>query len=140
MSVGASNQDDPRRQFIIFGMVGVAGLIVDVSVLYLTQRLGLDRYTGRLISYIFAATTTWILNRKFTFHSRRSANAFAEWVRFLSANTVGGLLNYATYAALVTWVPMVSTYPSLGVCAGSIAGLTVNFTLSRRMVFNNRKG
>jgi putative flippase GtrA len=50
---------------------------------------------------------------------------------------VGGLVNYATYAILVTWVPMAAAHPVLGVAAGSIAGLTVNFLLSRRVVFKS---
>jgi putative flippase GtrA len=129
---------DPRRQFITFACVGVAGLVVDVSVLHVTQLLGMDRYSGRVCSYLFAATTTWALNRRFTFGAHRSANKLAEWARFLSANLVGGAINYAVYAGLVSWTALVATYPSLGVCAGSIAGLTANFTLSRKLVFNKR--
>jgi putative flippase GtrA len=133
------NRDDPRRQFIAFAMVGVAGLAVDIATLHAMQAVGMDKYSGRLCSYLVAATTTWALNRQFTFHARRSDNAIGEWARFLSANAVGGALNYATYATLVTWVPVISAHPWLGVCAGSIAGLTANFTLSRRLVFNNQK-
>lgn len=126
------------RQFITFGMVGVAGLIVDVSVLHITQLAGMDKYSGRLVSYLFAATTTWALNRRFTFSASRSANVLTEWAKFLSANLVGGAINYGVYAGLVTWTTLVATYPSLGVCAGSIAGLAANFTLSRRLVFNSK--
>jgi putative flippase GtrA len=48
---------------------------------------------------------------------------------------VGGLVNYTTYAILVTWVSAASAHPVLGVAAGSIAGLAVNFALSQRVVF-----
>lgn len=133
------NHDDPRRQFIAFALVGIAGLVADIAALHVTQLVGMDKYSGRLCSYLVAATTTWALNRRFTFHARRSVNVLGEWARFLSANAVGGALNYATYAALVTWATIVSAHPWLGVCAGSIAGLTANFTLSRRLVFNNQK-
>jgi len=132
------SHDDPKRQFVSFAFVGVAGLVVDISVLHVTQMLGMDRYSGRVCSYLAAATTTWALNRRFTFKGRRSRNAFAEWARFLGANAVGGVLNYGTYAALVTWSSVVATYPSIGVAAGSIAGMMANFTLSRRLVFHKR--
>ena len=134
----AHHADDPKRQFISFAFVGVAGLVVDISVLHVTQVLGMDRYSGRLCSYLAAATTTWALNRRFTFKGRRSSNMLAEWARFLGANALGGVLNYATYAALVTWTATVAEYPAIGVAAGSIAGLTANFTLSRRLVFHKK--
>lgn len=138
MTDASPASDDPRRQFIAFAFVGVAGLVVDISVLHVTQLLGFDKYSGRVCSYLFAATSTWALNRRFTFKDRRSPNVLAEWARFLGANALGGVLNYATYAALVTWTAVVATYPALGVAAGSIAGLTANFTLSRRLVFKAR--
>lgn len=97
--------------------------------------LGAGLYGGRLLSYLAAATTTWALNRSYTFRNQRSRNKFAEWGRFLAANAVGGLVNYATYAILVTWVSTATAHPVFGVAAGSIAGLAVNFLLSRRVVF-----
>jgi putative flippase GtrA len=126
----------PTRQFLSFAAVGVVGFVVDASALYFAMHvLGAGLYGGRLLSYLAAATTTWALNRSYTFRTQRSHNKFAEWGRFLGANAVGGLVNYATYAILVTWVPMAAAHPVLGVAAGSIAGLTVNFLLSRRVVF-----
>ena len=126
----------PTRQFLSFAAVGVVGFVVDASALYFAMHvLGAGLYGGRLLSYLAAATTTWALNRGYTFRAQRSQNKFAEWGRFLAANAVGGLVNYATYAILVTWVPMATAHPVLGVAVGSIAGLAVNFLLSRRVVF-----
>jgi len=124
------------RQLLSFAGVGVIGFIADASALYIAMRLlGAGLYSGRLLSYLVAATTTWALNRRYTFRELRSENKLAEWGRFLAANAVGGLVNYATYAILVTWVTPVAIYPVLGVAAGSIAGLSVNFLLSRHIVF-----
>jgi putative flippase GtrA len=126
----------PTRQFLSFAAVGVVGFVVDASALYFAMHvLGAGLYGGRLLSYLAAATTTWALNRRYTFRTQRSRNKFAEWGRFLGANSVGGLVNYTTYAILVTWVAVAAAHPVLGVAAGSIAGLAVNFMLSRRMVF-----
>lgn len=124
------------RQFLYFSAVGVVGFLVDASTLYLAIGL-LDAglYGGRVISYLVAATVTWSLNRRYTFRERRRANRFAEWSEFLGANAIGGLINYGTYALLVSTYAVAATHPVIGVAAGSIAGLAVNFCLSRYVVF-----
>lgn len=122
-------------QLLRFSAVGVVGFAVDTAVLYAALGLGAGLYTGRLASYLTAATVTWALNRRFTFRESRSAHLATEWTRFLAVNSVGGTVNYIAYAALVTTLPFVTANPWLGVAAGSLAGLAVNFTLSRRMVF-----
>jgi putative flippase GtrA len=122
-------------QLLRFSAVGVVGFVVDTAALYAALGLGAGLYTGRLASYLAAATVTWALNRRFTFSESRTDGLASEWARFLAANSVGGAVNYIAYAALVTTLPVVTANPWLGVAAGSLAGLAVNFTLSRRMVF-----
>lgn len=126
----------PRSRFIRFATIGVAGFIVDTAALYFAMGLlGAGHYSGRAFSYAVAATSTWALNRRFTFHARRSSNRLAEWARFLTANAAGGIANYLVYAALVAASDVVANWPILGVAAGSLAGLAINFNLSRRIVF-----
>lgn len=123
------------KRFISFALIGTAALPVDFGVLYLAMSLGTGPYLGRLCSYLIAATTTWSLNRRFTFREVRSSNKVNEWGRFLAANAAGGLLNYGVYAALIAGSSLVAAWPFLGVAAGSLAGLSLNFTLSRGVVF-----
>jgi putative flippase GtrA len=124
------------QQFLWFGVAGTVGFLVDTAALYTAlYALGTDPYSGRALSYLVAATSTWALNRRFTFREQRDQNRLAEWGRFLAANTVGGAVNYGTYALLIASTATVAAYPVLGVAAGSVAGLAVNFTLSRRLVF-----
>lgn len=128
-----------RLQFLRFAMVGVAGFGVDSGCLYLVvHELGGGLYAGRLVSYLSAASFTWALNRRYTFGSRRSDRLTREWLRFLAANAAGGLINYGVYAVLVSASEFVSTWPIIGVGAGSLAGLIANFLLSRRFVFDGR--
>jgi len=127
------------RQFLSFAAVGTIGFVVDTATLYLAMgQLGAGLYGGRVISYLVAATTTWALNRRYTFRQQRSADRMGEWGRFLAANAVGGLVNYSTYAVLVTVYAVAAAHPVIGVAAGSIAGLLVNFTASRTLVFRGR--
>jgi putative flippase GtrA len=128
-----------RMQFLRFALVGCAGFVVDAGVLNAVLLLGADRYSGRLVSYLAAATTTWVLNRNYTFREQRDVRRLREWGRFLASNAFGGCVNWVTYALLVTVSGTVSAHPVIGVAVGSLAGLAVNFTLSRRFVFNGSK-
>ena len=68
----------------------------------------------------------------------RSRPVARDWSVFLLVNLVGFACNYGTYAALIAGVPLVRDFPILGVAAGSLAGMTGNFLLSRRYVFRSR--
>jgi len=122
-------------QFSRFGIVGTIGFAVDAAVLYLGLAFGLGLYAGRALSYLAAATTTWALNRSWTFRGEGQHPALRQWVAFVLINLVGFACNYGTYAALVSSVEFVAQYPVIGVAAGSIAGMMGNFLLSRRFVF-----
>jgi putative flippase GtrA len=51
------------------------------------------------------------------------------------ANMAGFVLNRGTYAILVTVWPLAARQPVLATAAGAVAGMFVNFSLSRRLVF-----
>jgi putative flippase GtrA len=122
------------RQFLTFAAVGAAGFVVDVGTLWLAMTAGAGPLGGRGMSYLTAATFTWMCNRTFTFLDK-SPNLLVQWLRFLAANAVGGAVNYAVYAILVLRIAAFGTHPTLAVGVGSLAGLGVNFMLSKRYVF-----
>ena len=122
-------------EFLRFGVVGTIGFVVDTAVLYAGLALGLGLYGGRAVSYLVAATTTWALNRLWTFRGRGDGPVHQQWALFLLVNLIGFAMNYGTYAALIAFVPVVAAHPVLGVAAGAIAGMFGNFVLSRQLVF-----
>ncbi|MCA3284350.1 MAG: GtrA family protein [Roseomonas sp.] len=126
-------------EFLRFGVVGTIGFVVDTAVLYAGLAFGLGLYGGRAVSYLVAATTTWALNRLWTFRGRGEGPAHQQWALFLLVNLIGFAMNYGTYAALIVFVPMVAAHPVLGVAAGAIAGMFGNFVLSRQLVFRARE-
>lgn len=120
-----------------FGVVGTIGFVVDAAVLTAAIALGLGPWLGRVLSYLIGASTTFTLNRLWTFrHVPRARSVGRQWALFLLVNLVGFTCNYGTYALLIALVPLVAAHPVLGVAAGSIAGLAGNFVLSRRFVFS----
>ena len=75
------------------------------------------------------------LNRTWTFSGRGSGPAHHQWARFLAVNLGGFVLNRGTYAALVTFVPLCAAEPVFAVAAGAVAGMFLNFSLARSVVF-----
>lgn len=129
-----------RKQFLFFCVAGTLGFIVDVAVLYsLTGLLGW--YGARAVSFLAAATSTWMLNRSVTFRSatrtRRAqgASVLREFASYLVSASAGGALNYATYAGALHFSEGRSWAPLLGVMCGSIAGMAVNYISARFLVF-----
>jgi putative flippase GtrA len=122
-------------QFVRFAQVGVAGFVVDWSCLSFFLWAGIGFFAGRGLSYFCAATITWALNRLLTFRSTEAA-LLPQWAKFLSANAVGGMTNYGVSAVLAVKLPnLIELYPVVAVAAGSLSGLVVNFSVSRRFVF-----
>ncbi len=90
---------------------------------------------ARALSYLCAATSTWALNRIWTFKSA-DRSLLRQWATFLSANAFGGLINYATSAGCALLFPaLVTRMPVLALAAGALAGLGANYMLSKRYVF-----
>jgi putative flippase GtrA len=130
-------------QFLRFGLVGIAGFLVDAGLLRGLILLGFGYYGGRAISFLAAASTTWILNRSFTFR-RDAPSAFAhpaaEWASYLGLMLIGGFVNYGTYALAIEGSEIVHRYPEIGVALGSLAGMVINFWSAKRMIFERRPG
>ena len=126
-------------RFIRFGIVGAGGYVVDATILFLmVQVVHLDPYSGRLVSYLAAATCTWAGNRYLTFADQRAhglAGIAQEWLKFLGANAIGGLVNLGLYGVLLHYAPRPFNYYLLAQLLGVLAGLMFNFTLSKRLVF-----
>ncbi|QEO16549.1 GtrA family protein [Acetobacter vaccinii] len=128
------------EQFLKFGVVGSLGLVCDIASVYaLRPLLGLDLAT--LAAYFIAATFNWVLNRLWTFHGLGlHHHPIMQWLRFLSANSLGFCLNRGTVYALFFFVPLCVHHPALALAAGALAGMLANFNISRAMVFRNHPG
>jgi putative flippase GtrA len=121
-------------QFLRFGVVGTLGFIVDTATVYgLRHALGL--YGAGMVAYLTGASGNWVLNRIWTFRGRGTGPAHRQWAIFMATNLVGFVLNRGTYAILVTFVAAAADQPVIATAAGAVAGMFVNFSLSRRLVF-----
>lgn len=122
------------HEFRRFATVGFAGLAVDTLVVYGTKGLA-GLYVAKLLGFLPAVTTTWALNRAWTFAGRGSGSLARQWALFVAANLLGAAVNISTYFLLVATVPFCAAHPILAILAGVGTGMFVNFGLSRRVVF-----
>ncbi len=123
------------RQMLRFGVVGVCGFLVDTASVY-ALRAPLGLYGAGLVAFVVASTVTWALNRAWTFRGLGAHRAaHRQWARFLAVTSLGFVLNRGTYALLVTYSALAVAYPVLATAGGAVAGMGVNFVLSRRLVF-----
>lgn len=123
------------REISRFAVVGAIGFVVDAGALYLMLYLGLGPYLGRVVSFLAAATATWALNRRFTFkHLVGKRASLQEWLRYLLLMGLGFCANYGVYLLVLTALGNAGKLaPLIGVAAGSLAGMCINFVTSRTL-------
>ncbi len=126
-----------RSQFLRFFIVGGVGFIIDAAVLTaLVRGLGVDPYSARAASFLAASSTTWWLNRQFTFRSDAHRHPITrQWLIFVLVSIGGALINYGIYVATLQLWPLAQAWPVIGVAFGSLAGMGFNFPASKLIVF-----
>ncbi len=125
------------NQFSRFCVVGTIGFVIDAGILQLlVSGVGANPYLARIISFLAAASATWLLNRRYTFEVDHRPTR-AEWTRYIAFMVFGALVNYGVFAISITVWELARAQPWLGVAAGSITGLGINFLSSRLLVFRS---
>jgi len=119
-----------------FALVGVVGFVVDAATLYAMAGVGLGIRLGRVVSYLFAVTTTWALNRRYTFSRPSGYSLLGEWARYCTSQLAGAAVNLGVYYLLIR-IDFVANHPVIGVAAGSLSGLLINFTVAKVAVFRS---
>lgn len=126
------------KAVLLFAVAGGAGYVVDAAALLLAAPV-LGPYGGRLLSFCAAVLATWLLNRRLAFREARSGLPLhREFLRYFAVCLGGGSVNLATYSLLVMVFALSGWWLLVALGAGSLAGMAVNFTLSRRFVFAGR--
>jgi putative flippase GtrA len=122
--------------FIRFGMVGVAGFTVDALVLHaMVGIVGLDPFSGRLVSFSVAVFTTWLLNRSFTFRHPTRHGPVRQAFLYALVQGAGGLANIGAYSAAIAMVPALRDMLLIPLAIGSAVGLCLTFVGSKHLAF-----
>lgn len=122
-------------KFLRFAVAGAAGFVVDTAVLYAFKGM-LGPYGARLVSFVAAVFTTWIINRHFAFAGHeKHLPLWREFAHYFVAMLGGGAVNFGVYSAFVAMFAVVSEHPVIGVVMGTCAGMMLNFFLAHSIVF-----
>lgn len=122
-------------QFIKFSLVGVSNTLVNYLVfLLLYSLLGLHYLPSAALGWIAGIINSYLLNRRFTFRARHSAN-LGEGLRFGLVSAGAGVLNLIVLHMLVEWAGMM---PELAQVLAIICSYIPNFLFTKLWIFRGR--
>jgi putative flippase GtrA len=122
------------RQFMQFAVIGGAGFLWDNAIVYGTAPL-IGKYAAGILSFVIVCCINWLANRFWTYRHLNHDAMHRQLVMFAIANAVGFVLNRGTYMALIATRPFFANHLVFALAAGAVAGMFVNFFLSRRLAF-----
>ena len=121
------------NQFLRFCVAGTIGFVIDAGILQmLVMGAHVNPYAARVVSFLAAASATWLINRRYTFAVSHKPTP-SEWRRYVSLMLLGAVVNYGVFSMCIAFWPLATSQPWLGVAVGSIAGMGLNFATSRFM-------
>ena len=123
--------------FCQFCLVGLSGMVVDLSCYSLLLALAIPIGLARALAIWVAMTWTFFLNRNITFASSASENTLEEYLRFVLACSFGAIVSWGTAISLGTYIHWFQHHlllaAFLGICSGTIS----NFLASMHWVFSS---
>ena len=119
-----------------FGLVGIGGAIVDYSSLQLILALGVWPELARVFSFTIGSTFVYLLNRRWTFTSRRNARELVALavVLALTFALVGGV-----NALGLRLLPESPWRITLAWAISQAVATTFNFLAQRTFVFPGQR-
>ncbi len=85
------------KEFFIFSCVGFSGFIVELTAFRLFLSFGLSPFIAACIAMPIAASSNWLLNRRFTFKQSAQKQAAKQWTQYLLVSLVAIGFNLAIF-------------------------------------------
>jgi dolichol-phosphate mannosyltransferase len=122
-------------QLVQFLTVGGLGTVVNLALLTLFLHLGMREPPAVALAIVLSMFFNFLLNRRFSFGEKRREGWLRQFVGFMSACSIGALINYAVTLVLIGrafgWPPQ------LAALVGIAAATAFNFIASRYLVFRS---
>jgi putative flippase GtrA len=116
-------------------MVGAIGYLIDAgSLLVLVQIVGFPPLPARVLSFMIAASVTFVLNQYFTFRFSGKLTV-QRWSLYMAVTAIGATLNIGIYHAWVLRTDSSMRNLVIGTAIGSLVAMAANYTVSRALVF-----
>jgi putative flippase GtrA len=126
------------RRFFRFNLVGAIGLAVQLGILELLRRAGVDYLLATVLAVEAAVVHNFIWHERYTWHDRAGALR-SEWLaRLVRFHLTNGAVSLVGNALAMRWLVGELRFPVLPANLLAItACCLVNFLLSDRVVFTN---
>jgi putative flippase GtrA len=133
-----------RSGLVRFLLVGGLGFCVDASLLlYLVQSQDANIYVARLGSFAGAVLVTWLLNRSLVFRPRAGTNQVSavsgELARYLLVQGLGVAINFAVFAAVIVFFPILTSQPLIPLAVASAVAMAWNYIGARWFAFDGAR-
>ncbi len=123
-------------EFIKFSLIGGSGVFVDLFFVFITKEyLSLEFRIARIVGFVFALTSNFILNRKFTFDNGKNGNIVKQYLSFLAVCLMGFGLNWVISVYLHENISFFHVHYLIASGIGIIGGTLINFIGSKFIVF-----
>jgi putative flippase GtrA len=127
-------------EILRFGVVGGVGFLVDAGILYVLVSMGVSPLAARFVSFPAALAATWFLNSAWTFGAYKGQSSRTrQAASYAAVQCVGAAVNYGVYALALNLTGRTSLGSVAALAIGSVAGMFVNFTGSRMLVFRSAR-
>lgn len=134
-TVGPAPQSILRHGLAFLGS-GLVALAVDMGMLsLLTRALGMSAFVARPIGIFTAMVAAWLCNRTFTFVVA-GPPTLAEFSRYATVAWTASALNYAIYAGILHFSPVVA--PEAALVGSSLITMVFSYCGFRFGVFAKR--
>jgi dolichol-phosphate mannosyltransferase len=122
-------------QLVQFLTVGGLGTVVNLVLLTLFLHLGVSTRLSVALAIVLSMVFNFVLNRRFSFGETRREGWLRQFIGFMSACSLGALLNYAVTLLLIG--KAFGMRPQLAALVGIVAATAFNFIASRYLVFRS---
>jgi putative flippase GtrA len=120
------------RRILRFGVVGSLGFAVDAGLLTVLQRLSVDIYIARSLSFAAAISVTFMLNRTYTFKTS-ALTSTGQVAGYGAAQLFGAMTNFAIFWLVLTWRPAWASEPWLPLAFASAGSMWLTYALNIRL-------
>ncbi|HOV32910.1 MAG TPA: glycosyltransferase family 2 protein [Candidatus Hydrogenedens sp.] len=124
--------------FFHFSVIGFSGTLVNLLVLTVLVFLGVTVRLSVAAAIIVSMLSNFVLNRWFTFPHAVKSPWLPQLIGFISACSLGAVINYITVLLLLHFFPLLEHIPQIPAIIGIFAGLIFNFVLSKNFVFRKK--
>lgn len=118
-------------KFVRFFLVGAIGFSVDAGVLTTLLKANMPAHWARTISFLLAVTTTWAINRVWTFKVKQPVKKHHEYAGYMAIQGSGAAINMGIFMGLISYQPKLIEIPLVPLGAGAAVSMLWNYALTK---------